>query len=811
MRPRWRKVLSDLVDNKARTLLVVLSIAVGIFAIGVIVGAYKIIEADMGKSYASNNPANIEIRMDAFDEDFLNTLRKVDGVKQAEARRVFGVRMRPLGETQWTSVSVLSIQNFEKNEINLLVPLSGSSVPQKNEILLEKSVLDKFNAAPGDTLEFQLPDESIGKIRVAGIVRDSSTDAIDFLSPPLAFISPKTLKLFNQPEDSFNRLYATVESGQDDEEHIKNILANLKNKLEKNGYTAWRTFHSKTHEHPLEGTVNAILGILMALGILILFLSGSLIANTLNALLNQHLRHIGVMKLLGGSDKIIFKMYLVLLLAFGFLSLLIAVPTGGKGAYALAQFVADEMDFSLLGYRIVPLAFFIQIAVGILVPLVAGFVPVVKGSKVTVQKALSGDLARVSGKQADRGTKRESRTESFQLKVTSKLADRGIRISRPLLISLRNTFRQRNRLILTLFTLTMGGSIFISVFNVRVSLREYVQVVGNYFLADVTIDFGKLYRLKEIEQFALSDPRVTSVEGWAFSSAEILAKDGSTSDNMDILAPPAESKLVSPLLVDGRWILPSDIKKIAISESIYDTYPDLKAGDEILIKINGREEYWEVVGIFKFIGMEGTIAYAPYEYISREENMANRSFSYRIMSLSHQREDQEILAKDLDLFFRENGFHVIETTPGLSMMDDASESLDILIAFLLIMALLTAMVGSMGLAGTMSMNVLERTREIGIMRAVGATDFEIIRMVLVEGILIGIISFGLSIILAVPFTYLLSTIVSYATFETPIAVVFTPTGYVIWLALVLVLSALASIIPARNAARLTIREVLAYE
>ena len=811
MRPRWRKVFSDLVDNKARTLLVVLSIAVGVFAIGVIVGAYKIIEADMGKSYAANNPANIEIRMSSFDDVFLSTLRKVDGVKQAEARRVFGVRIRPLGETQWTSINIITMQSFEENEINLLVPVSGATVPLKNEILLEQDILDEFDVSSGDTIEFQLSDETIKTIRVVGIVQDSSTDAIDFLSPPLGYISPKTLRFFKQPEDSFNRLYATVETGQDDEDHIKSVLAALKDKIEKNDYFAWRTFHSKTHEHPLESTVNAILGILMALGILIMFLSSSLIANTLSALLNQHLRHIGVMKLLGGRDEIIFRMYLVLLLAFGLLSLLIAVPAGGQGAYALAKYVGDKMGFSLLGYRIVPLALYIQIAVGMLVPLVAGFVPVIKGSKVTVQKALSGDLARESGEQAEKGAERESRTERFQLKLTRLLVDRGIRIPRPLLISLRNTFRQRNRLILTLFTLTMGGAIFVSVFNVRVSLRNYVQVVGNYFLADVTIGFAKPYRLNEVEQFALTDPRVASVEGWAFASAEILDVDGSNADNMDILAPPAESKLVSPLLVEGRWIQKTDVKKIAISESIYHTYPDLKAGDKILIKINGREEYWEVVGIFKFVGMEGTIAYAPYEYISREQNMANRSSSYRILSNNHDRSHQDILAKDIDLYFRENGFQVTDTTPGLSMMDDASESLDILIAFLLIMAMLTATVGSMGLAGTMSMNVLERTREIGIMRAIGATDFEIIRMVLVEGLLIGIISFGLSIILAIPFTYLLSTIVSYATFETPIAVVFTPTGYFIWLGLVVILSVLASVIPARNAARLTIREVLAYE
>lgn len=127
------------------------------------------------------------------------------------------------------------------------------------------------------------------------------------------------------------------------------------------------------------------------------------------------------------------------------------------------------------------------------------------------------------------------------------------------------------------------------------------------------------------------------------------------------------------------------------------------------------------------------------------------------------------------------------------------------------MAVLTAIVGAMGLTGTMSMNVLERTREIGIMRAIGADDNAVMRTVIAEGFVIGFISFALAIVLSIPFTYLLSYIVSVAIFETPINVVFTFTGYGIWLALVLLLSVLGSILPARNAARLTIREVLAYE
>ena len=88
MKPRWRKVFHDLIDNKARTLLVVLSIAVGVFSIGVIAGAYQIISSDMSASYSANTPANIQLRMTDFDEDMLALIHNQDSVQDAEGRRV---------------------------------------------------------------------------------------------------------------------------------------------------------------------------------------------------------------------------------------------------------------------------------------------------------------------------------------------------------------------------------------------------------------------------------------------------------------------------------------------------------------------------------------------------------------------------------------------------------------------------------------------------------------------------------------------------------------------------------------------------
>jgi len=811
MRPRWRKVFLDLFENKTRMLLVVFSIAVGVFSIGVIAGAYVVIENDMSASYAANQPANIELRTEDFDRDFLATLQNAPGIAEVEGRRVLNIRARPQGSQVWTTLNLLAMDDFENNAVNLLTPLQGATEPAKREVLLERKVLDEFSAQVGDDLVFQLADGSTQVLRVVGIVQDPTTGADDFLAPPIVYVSMDTLPYLAQPE-AFNRVYATVETGENDNAHIRLTAADLADRMEKGGgVDVYRTRIALKNEHPLAPTVNAVLGILMALGILIVFLSSSLIANTLAALLNQHLRHIGVMKLVGGRNNQIFAMYLVLILAFGVLALLLAVPFGGIGAYQLSLYIADQLGFTLLGYRIVPFSFLLQIAVGILVPLLAGFAPVINGSRITVLDAISGDLAHETAAKDAAGRRRESVFERLENWFNEVLLRRGIHLPRPLLISLRNTFRRQNRLLLTLFTLTMGGAIFIAVFNVRTTLFDYMDNVGRYFVADVTLDFDKPYRLKEVENLARREPGVVDVEGWAFAAVEVLYPDGTLAENLTVLAPPAGSEMISPDPVAGRWVQAGDTKAIAITEGILRSFPNLKPGDYLDVKIAGNKERWLVVGMFKFIDREGFIAYGTYEYFSRETNLANRSVSYRVLTEKHDEPFQRRMSENLDKRFREAGFQVSQARPVLSALDNATESLEILVIFLLIMALLTAVVGAMGLTGTMGMNVLERTREIGIMRAIGAVDSEIMRMVIVEGMVIGIISWGLGLLLSIPFTYLLSYIVSLAVFETPITVVFTPLGYLIWLGLVIVLSAFASIIPARNAARLTIREVLAYE
>jgi putative ABC transport system permease protein len=361
--------------------------------------------------------------------------------------------------------------------------------------------------------------------------------------------------------------------------------------------------------------------------------------------------------------------------------------------------------------------------------------------------------------------------------------------------------------------LTVAGAVFIAVFNVRDSMTNVMTQLMQHFLGDVTVSFTQPYRVDKIQQNLLKVPGVEGVEGWGGAAGEIWDENENLVTKLSISAPPQNTKLLTPEFVAGRWLLPREEKAIVVSDTIYDYYPDIKPGDKLTIKLPGqRKEEWEVVGIFRFVDMLGDpLAYANFEFIASETHLRNEAASYRIITKDHDAASQEELTHRIDSYLTDRNFSVQSIQSGYLRQANATQAVNTLVIFLLVMAILTAFVGSIGLTGTMSINVLERTREIGVMRTIGAVDIVIMQSVIIEGLVIGIITWILAIGLSFPISSLLLTIVGESMMGSALELHFTPIGILIWLGVVIVLSVFASIMPARSAARLTINEVLAYE
>jgi putative ABC transport system permease protein len=794
-RPRWSKVLADLWDNKTRTLLVVASIAVGVFAVGTIANAYLILSEDIDASYAAVNPANIEIITDPFDDNFVNSIKEIRGVEDVEGRYNMSVSVIQPGKPQ-QMLSLIANDDFKNSHINQIEPKEGKSIPGEKELLIGYEPMRDPGYRLGDVLPVQLEDGTIRRIPVVGIVSDQ-TAAGEFNAPTAGYISTDSLTWLGQPQ-KYNRLYATVSENSSDADYIESVSQKIEDKVEKSGRQVYRDITSKSDEHPFGDMALAIFGVLGALGVLVMLLSSSLIFNTLNALITQHLRQIGVMKLIGARSKQVLLMYLLLILSYGILALIIAIPLAAAAGYSLAGLMAWFMKSNLQGFRVFPVTLVIQVVIALVIPLIAGFIPVNSGSKIKVRRAISNDRP---GDQQTVGV------------IWNWIGGVLGWISRPVMLSIRNTFRRKGRLALTLFTLTVAGAIFIAVFNVRVSMQAFMVQIQQYFIADVTLDFEQPYRSSKVEAALFQIPEVKHVEAWSGATGEILDSNGNVVENLQIIAPPADSSLLEPEMVAGRWLVPGDARAIVISDAIWDTDPDLQPGDTLKISISdGREEDWTLAGIFRFTNFIGDpLSYAPFETISKLQNMNHSASSYRLVTSDHSLEGQRRISSEIDQYMRGLGYKVNNVQTGAEAQEQSAQMVNILVTFLLTMALLTAVVGSIGLTGTMGMNVLERTREIGVMRAIGAVDFAIIKSVVIEGSFIGFISWTLSVAASFPISFLLLKIISEAMINAPIQLTFTVSGMLIWLGVVIGLSIFASILPARSAARLTIREVLAYE
>lgn len=791
--PRWRKVAQDIWSNKTRTILVVLSIAVGVFAIGMIGGTQIVLSRDLSTAYMAVNPPSATLYTDPFDDALVDTVRGLPAVAEAEGRRNFTVRVRS-GPERWTSLSLTALRDYRHISINKMTPESGSWPPGQRELLLERTSLQFLGFRVGDTATVELPDGTQRTLQVAGSVHNINLPPPMFTGTAYGYVSVSTLEWLGQP-DNLNELHILVADNQMDRQHIQAVADEVRGRVERTGRTVYYTYIPDPGKHPIDSALQVLLLLLGALGLLSLVLSGFLVVNTISALLSQQTRQIGIMKAIGARAGQIAGMYLTTVLAFGVLALMVGIPLGLLAAYGLSGYLAAMLNFDLVGLTIAPEVLIPQIVVGLTVPLVAALYPIISGTRVTAREAMSS--YGVANGRFGRGR-------------IDRLLERVRGLSRPLLLSLRNTFRRKGRLALTLITLTLGGAIFIAVFSVRDSVMVTLDEALGYFNYDVEVAFRRLHRVELMERAALSVPGVLGAQSLGAAGVRRVRDDGSESRNLYLLALPAETDLIEPTLLEGRWLLPEDENAIVVNTMVLKYEPDIRVNDEVLLKIDGRERPWRVVGIVRGV-MTGPIAYANQPYFTQVARTVGRAGAVWLVTEPQDAATRLQTIQALEERYRTAGMSVRSTEAIADVRAMIADQFDIIIVFLLIMAALLAVVGCMGLTGTMSLNVIERTREIGVMRAVGASDGSVMQVFIAEGVIIGVLSWLLGMVLALPIGQLLSNVVGESFIQAPLTYVFSYGGAALWLGLVVLLAAVASLLPARNASRLTVREVLAYE
>ncbi|MBN2821568.1 MAG: FtsX-like permease family protein [Coriobacteriia bacterium] len=792
--PRWRKVGRDLSTHRFRTALVAVSIAIGIFAVGVVMGGREILVREFDADYAQAVAAGATYYTGPFDDEVVRRAGDRAEVSRAQGRHETTLRYRWRGSDDPATLSIVAMRDYADIAVQKILPEGDLQWPiDRGEIVLEGSALQVGEYRVGDVLEVETADGTKVPLEVVGFAHDLNAVPAQFVGAETGYVAFETLSDLEEPE-YYNSLLITFEQEDISREDASRLAADIRSDvLEARGVAVFGTSVPEPGSHFLGDIFKAVSLLLLALGVLSLALSGFLVVNTVSAIMAQQVRQIGIMKALGGRTGQLTRMYLVTVAAYGALAVVLGLPSAALAGRYFTEFAADILNFNVTSY--VPPAWVtvLEVSVGLVVPLLAAIIPIRMGSRMSVVRALNS-----TGMSAP----------SFGHGLGDRLLGLVRGLPRPVALSIRNTFLRKGRLLLTLATLTLAAAVVMSVVSVQGSINRTIADLEEWWNYDAQVVLGQTADSAMVEREVVQVSGVTAVESWSGHPVAYTRADGSENQSMSLFGLPYDTTFVRPRLVAGRWLQAGDTDAVVINSDVVKDEPAIALGQRFALTVAGEERSWRVVGVIKG-QLSGAVIYADRDSLG--DLLGDQGVNRVLLRTElHMDDAQQAAMEAAEQALDEAGYQVVSTRTQSGLSQTISEQLGILVTFLVIMAVLLAAVGVIGLTGSMTLNVLESTREIGVMRAIGAQHRSIYQIFMSEGLVVGVMSWGLGAVLSYPMSWLLTGALADST-QIPLTYEFSWPGVAGTFVVIALVSAVASVLPASRASRVSVRDAIAYE
>jgi putative ABC transport system permease protein len=278
-----------------------------------------------------------------------------------------------------------------------------------------------------------------------------------------------------------------------------------------------------------------------------------------------------------------------------------------------------------------------------------------------------------------------------------------------------------------------------------------------------------------------------------------------------IQATEPDTQLYHYQVLQGRWFSGDEPNAVLINETTART-TGLKVGDTLTLSNADRSVSWTIIGVARDLNSDFNTIGNAVTTISNLHAFdgipANVGTSFYIGAADHSTAAVDRMASALDDTLGSKGL-----TPSISTAQQEKArnqtQFGILDALLYAVAAIVALVGILGLFNTLTTSVLERRREIGILRSMGATSQRVAGAFWTEGMALAGISWVLAIALGIPAAYGFVALISAQLLPVPFA--FNPVSLAVMLVFTFVIASLASALPALRAAHVRIADTLRYE
>jgi len=816
----FTKLLRDLQSMSDRIALMVLALSVTLTVFSAILYTWGIANREMADAYLSTNPASatvlLEPGLDAAQmAQIAAETRQRPGVLDAVPRGELMLQVRRDDGTWGANpLQVFVAAPNDPIQVERFTVEQGSWPPAPGEILIDRSSFELLDLQVGQDLVVQAPNGAAVPLRVSGMVYSPGLAPSYQEQKGHGFITSASLPVLGVPAtldalklrlaESPGAAIASIASA--DRAAIVAASIDLANWLQATyGVTISEIQVPTPYAHPHQGQMNTVLSGLLIFGVAGLLLSAVLVAAMLDALFTQQIPQVGMMKAVGAHAGRVLQVYLSMVLVITLASVVLAAAPGIALGHAFASALLALVGLQAQNLAIPWWIYAMAALVGVGIPLLLALPALLRATGTTVREALDYRGVPMSGAQAGNVFTR------FDLGL-GRLRGIDPAGSAMALMAFGNIFRRRARLLLSVGLLASAGAVFVAGMSTQAGFQAFLDRQQELRRWDVDVRLGDGGPVPAIPaaQLAAKIPGVVRTEAWSslqtsiiplgreFSVTHTYPDQGHGSLSVTVI-PPATTLLDQPTLREGRWLQPGETGAVVLPAGL----ADARAGDTIQLSINGRPTPWLVTGIAESVDHGDDIFITQAGYVAATG--ADRPNLLRIVTSQHDEPTRVAVADTAERALSDAGY-VVRTAASVSRSTaaGAGHMLPLILAFLGLSAA-TSVVGFAGLASTMGANVLERTREFGVMSALGAPASTVRRLVVLEGIFIALLS---CLAAAIPTVLLAWWINDYL----PIPGLFRISlpAVAIWFVVVIVGAVLATLAPAARASRLTVREALAY-
>jgi putative ABC transport system permease protein len=794
----WHKIWFDLWHNKSRTLLAVLSVAAGAFAVGAIFGMSDLMGSTMDQSHRAVMPPHVSVVLtEPVDYETLMNLENIPGVEGIDPYNNVTVLYKLHPEDKWRQ-GVIQARTYEEQKYELVQLREGTWPETKNDIAIERMAALSNGLGLGDPVILKIGNRE-QTYHFTSFIRHPFVPPPAFMDLSVFFMSSKGLERFGIADGKYNNFFVRVTPYSP--AHARDIATEIKRTLARQDINVAAFMYQDPDRHWGRAFMDGFMLVQQMLAVICVLMSAVLVYNTISNVITQQTDQIGILKAIGSRTSMIIGLYLITAFVYGILALLIAVPLGAAVSFVATRFFLNLFNIDYNVFQVSMKAFGFQVACGLAAPLLAGLPPILRGAGLTVRQAISSyGLGGYGSDWLDRAVERIG-----QHLLPAHYAT-----------ALGNLFRRKARLLMTQVVLVTAGAGFLMVMSLNSSS---VRTLDNMFARsryDTLLAFENNERFGRVAMLAETVPGVEKAELHLVQSASMytsgqLVREAGIGTNVEGI--PAGSDFFKPLMVAGRWIMPGDGNAIVITRDVARNN-NIELGDTVTLDLGelGKGQ-WQVVGFYDpvFAGaFRSDTIYAPLQSLYLATKKYGQGTALLVRTTGHDPQFTEDVTASLKEMFEKHGLPISQSQTQAALRRTNDFQFEMVIWMMLSLSVIVAFVGGIALMGALSIGVIERTKEIGVLRAVGARSRTILGIFVMEGMLQGILSW----IIAVPISFLaspaLAEALGKAMFGATLDYQYNWPAVAIWFAVILSVAALASLVPAGNATRISVRDSLAY-